>query len=161
MLVSLSFYLVVISSLLRIYSRSLCLFNASKERRGLLVEWVEKASFARLNKLFKINVIEQAYNVLLSDKNMQALIENPKAFIILVFPRLVPPSLVPDEYFMLKDFHFYKVACLADSEAHQAYLEKREKKCQKETLRQAPATGRSLSSSTVRPSAYKKKIHVV
>ena len=92
---------------------------------------------------------------------MQALIENPKAFIILVFPRLVPPSLVPDEYFMLKDFHFYKVACLADSEAHQAYLEKREKKCQKETLRQAPATGRSLSSSTVRPSAYKKKIHVV
>lgn len=122
---------------------------------------MEKASFARLNKLFKINVIEQAYNVLLSDKNMQALIENPKAFIILVFPRLVPPSLVPDEYFMLKDFHFYKVACLADSEAHQAYLEKREKKCQKETLRQAPATGRSLSSSTVRPSAYKKKIHVV
>ena len=93
---------------------------------------MEKASFARLNKLFKINVIEQAYNVLLSDKNMQALIENPKAFIILVFPRLVPPSLVPDEYFMLKDFHFYKVACLADSEAHQAYLEKREKKCQKE-----------------------------
>ncbi|KAL6322067.1 hypothetical protein AAG906_003469 [Vitis piasezkii] len=80
---------------------------------------------------------------------MQALIENPKAFIILVFPRLASPSLVPDEYFMLKDFHFYKVACLADSEAHQ------------ETLRQAPATGRPLSSSTVRPSAYKKKIHVL
>ena len=106
MLISLSFCLVVIFSLLRIYSQSLCSFNAGKERWGLLVEWVEKASFARLNKLFKINDVEQAHNVLLSDKNMQALIENPKAFIILVFPRLAPPSLVPNKYFMLKDFHF-------------------------------------------------------
>ncbi|KAL6323622.1 hypothetical protein AAG906_039216 [Vitis piasezkii] len=71
---------------------------------------------------------------------MQALTENPKAFIILVFPRLVSPSLVPDEYFMLKDFHFYKVACL------------------EETLRQAPATSRPLST-LLSSYAYKKKIH--
>ncbi|RVW93048.1 hypothetical protein CK203_032721 [Vitis vinifera] len=49
----------------------------SKERRGRLIEWVETASFVRLNKLFKIDTIEQAYKVLLSDKNLLALTEYP------------------------------------------------------------------------------------
>ncbi|KAL6316315.1 hypothetical protein AAG906_017948 [Vitis piasezkii] len=55
-----------------------------KERRGCLVEWVEKASFAQLNKLFKIDVVEWVDSVLFSDKKLLALIKYPKPFIILV-----------------------------------------------------------------------------
>ena len=128
MFLSLSFRLVVISSLLLIYSWSLCSFNVGKERQGLLVEWVEKVSFVHLNKLFEIDAIERAHSILLSDKNLHVLIKNPKSFIISVFPWLAPPSLVPDKHFVLKDLSFHEVARLADSEARQARLEKREKK---------------------------------
>ena len=43
--------------------------------RELLEKWVEKASFVRLNKLFKIDVDERAHSVLLSNKNLLALIK--------------------------------------------------------------------------------------
>ena len=89
---------------------------------------MEKASFARLNKLFEIDVAKQVYSVLLSNKNMLALIENPKLLIILVFSRLAHSSLVLDEHFMLKDLSSCKVVRLANSEAHQACLKEREKK---------------------------------
>ena len=142
MVLPFSSYLAIILSLLLTYSRSLCLSNASKERLGCLIEWMEKTSFACLNKLFEIDTAERAYNVLLSDKNLQALIENPKSFIILVFSRLASLSLILDEHFVLKDLPFYEIARLADSEAHQAHLEEREKKCQEITLRQAPIASR-------------------
>ena len=73
--------------------------------------------FHLLNKLFEIDAFEWAHKVLLSYNNLLALIDNPKSFIIPVFPRLTPPSLVPGEHFVLKDLPFYEVACLADSEA--------------------------------------------
>lgn len=91
---------------------------------------MEKASFAQFDKFFEINVAKRAHSVLLSDKNLLAPIENPKSFIIPVFPRLAPLSLVPSEHFMLKDLPFYEVACLADFEARQARLEEQEKKRQ-------------------------------
>ena len=89
---------------------------------------MEKAPFTLLNKLFEIDVVEQAYKVLLSDKNLLALIDNPKSFIIPVFSPLALSSLVPGEHFMLKDFSFYEVARLAYSETRQARLEERERK---------------------------------
>ena len=70
MLLSLSFCLVVISSWLLIYSRSLCSSNAGKGRQRCLEEWVEKASFARLNELFEIEATEWAHIFLLLDKNL-------------------------------------------------------------------------------------------
>ncbi|KAL6340225.1 hypothetical protein AAG906_040661 [Vitis piasezkii] len=84
-------------------------------KAGLLVEWMEKVSFVRLNKLFEIDAIERAHIVLLSNKNLHVLIKNPKSFIISVFPWLAPSSLVLDEHFVLKDLSFHEVACLADS----------------------------------------------
>ena len=89
---------------------------------------MEKAPFTLLNKLFEIDAVEQAYKVLLSDKNLLALIDNPNSFIIPVFSRLAPSSLVPGEHFMLKDFPFYEVARLAYSKTRQARLEERERK---------------------------------
>lgn len=88
---------------------------------------MEKTSFARLNKLFEIDIVERAHNVLLLDNNLLALIKNPKLFIPM-FPRLAPSTLVLNEHFVLKDLVFYEVACLEDSEARQACLEEREKK---------------------------------
>ena len=126
-----------------------------------LVEWVEKTSFIRLNKLFEIDVTERAYKVILSNKNLLALIDNPKSFIIPVFPHLALPSLVPSEHFMLKDLPFYKVAHLADSKVRQARLEERERKCQEWTLRQAPVAGHPSSSSVVRHLTQKRKEPVV
>lgn len=96
---------------------------------------MEKASFSHLNKLFEKYVAKQAHSVVLLDKNMQALIENPKPFIILVFPQLASLSLVFDEHFMLKVLPFYEVARLMDSETCQACLEEWEKKHQERVLR--------------------------
>ena len=76
MILPFSSCLATILSLLLTYSRSSCLSNTCKERWGRLAEWVEKASFAYLNKLFKIDAVEWAHNFLLSDKNLQVLIEN-------------------------------------------------------------------------------------
>ena len=44
--------------------------SVDKERRGRLVEWVEKASFDRLNKLFEITLNERNYQMLLSARNL-------------------------------------------------------------------------------------------
>lgn len=77
---------------------------------------MEKASFVWLNKLFELDAVERAHNVLLSDNNLLALIKNPKPFIPM-FPRLAHSTLVLNEHFVLKDLVFYEVACLADSKA--------------------------------------------
>ena len=75
---------------------------------------MEKVSFARLNKLFEIDTVERAHNVLLLDKNLQNLIKNPKSFIIPVFPWLVSLYSVPDEHIMLKNLHFYEVCSFGE-----------------------------------------------
>lgn len=67
------------------------------------MEWMEKASFTRLNKLFKIDAFERNHKLLLSDKNLLMLIDDPKLFIIPVFPYVAPLSLVLGEHFVLKD----------------------------------------------------------
>ena len=121
------------------------------------MEWVEKASFSRLNKLFEIDAAEWAHNFFLSDTNLHALIEYPMPFIILVFSRLASPSLVSHKHFVLNDLLFYKVACLADSEACQTYLEERDKKHKEGTLRQAQVASHLASSFVVRLYAQNKK----
>lgn len=77
--------------------------------RGRLVEWVEKASFERLNKLFEISVNECNHQILLTDKNLLAMVRESKLFNLPVLLRLAPKVLVPDEYHMLKDLHLYEV----------------------------------------------------
>ncbi|RVW34135.1 hypothetical protein CK203_084325 [Vitis vinifera] len=99
--------------------------------KGWAKEWMEKASFTRLNKLFEIDTSKRAYKVFLSDKNLLALIDNPKPFIIPVFPCLAPPSLTR--------------------------LEERERKRQEGTLRQVLTAGRPSSSFAVRPPTQKRK----
>ena len=58
------------------------------------------------------------------------LINDPKPFIIHVFPHVAFPSLVASEHFVLKDLSFYEVVRLADLKARQTRLELWEKKRQ-------------------------------
>ena len=48
--------------------------NAGPERKGHIVDWVEKASFACLNKLFKIDAKERHYGTLLTARNLMAVV---------------------------------------------------------------------------------------
>lgn len=96
---------------------------------------MEKTSFTRLNKLFKIDTSERNHKVLLSNKNLLALINETKLFIIPILFHVASLSLVPDKHFMLKYLPFYEVTRFADSEARQAHLKERQKKSQEGTLR--------------------------
>lgn len=96
-------------------STNKCSVHVSKDRRGHLVEWVEKSSFAPLNKLFKIDQTEWNLNVLLIEKNLRVVLAQVKSFVIPLLPRLAPTTLVSNEHFVIKDLPFYEVACLADT----------------------------------------------
>ena len=55
--------------------------------------------------------------MLLTEKNLESLLEHPQPFVILVFPRLAHPTLVPSEYFVLKNLSFYEVFRLTNAKA--------------------------------------------
>lgn len=63
------------------------LVYADKKRRGRLVEWVEKASFDRLNKLFMIASKEQNHQTLLTARNLLAFIQEPQPYVLPIIPR--------------------------------------------------------------------------
>lgn len=77
------------------------------ETRPPLVGWVEKAFFTRLNKLFKIDQAKQ--NHVLFMKNLKVILAHPKLFVILVFPRLAPPTLVSSSTLFKKTCPFTKL----------------------------------------------------
>ena len=52
-----------------------------------MVEWVEKASFDRLNMLFEITTIERHYLMLLSARNLLAVVQEPQSYILNILPR--------------------------------------------------------------------------
>ena len=46
------------------------------------MEWVEKASFDHLNKLFIISISEINYQTLLTNRNMLAVVRDPLSYIL-------------------------------------------------------------------------------
>lgn len=93
------------------------------------MEWVEKAYFYRPNKLFEISASELNHQILLTDKNLQAMVNESKLFIVSILPHLAHRVLVPNEYHVLKDLPSYEVTHVVDAKAHQDRLEQRGKKC--------------------------------
>ena len=73
-------------------SRTLLLyiFYAGKSRRGRLVNWVEKASFKKIQKLLEISERERYYEILLTVRNLRELSRSPSPNIIPVIPRPLP-----------------------------------------------------------------------
>ena len=119
--------------------------------RGRLVEWVEKASFDLLNKLFVISANERHHPTLLTDQNLLVVVQDSQSYIISILPRFAPRVLVPNKHHVLKDLPFYEEARAVDAKARQDWLDKKEKIHQKGTLRQAPSKGPPTTSSTAHP----------
>ncbi|KAL6332072.1 hypothetical protein AAG906_020751 [Vitis piasezkii] len=116
------------------------------DKRGRVVEWVEKASFDRLNKLFEITATEKHHQTLLAARNLLAVVREPQTYVINILPRKLPKKVVPGEHFVLKDLPFYKEVRKADAQARRARLTEREERRQEGTLRKAPGDKRSASS---------------
>lgn len=92
------------------------------------MEWVKKASFDQLNKLFEISATERNHQVLLMDNNLLSVIMESKPFILPILPRLAPRSLVLGEHHVLKDLLCYEVVRATDSKECHNCLEQKEKK---------------------------------
>ena len=77
--------------------------NAGPEKRGHIVDWVEKASFAYLNKLFEIDAKERHYKTLLSARNLMAVVRESQEYVVNILPRKMPKEVVPGEHYTVKD----------------------------------------------------------
>lgn len=81
------------------------------------MEWVEKASFDRLNKLFVISASEYHHQTLLTDQNLLLVVWEPQPYVFPILPRIAPKVLVFGEHHVLRDLPFYKEALAADVKA--------------------------------------------
>ncbi|RVX14160.1 hypothetical protein CK203_011366 [Vitis vinifera] len=113
----------------RPFSPNYSLVIPGPEKRGHLVDWVEKASFACLSKLFEIDAKERHYKTLLTARNLMAVVrESPREF---------------------KE---------ADVEKRRALLDNREKKKNEGTLRKAPGQKRGAASPANKAPAKRRKL---
>ena len=136
---------------------SLVADNAGPNKRGRVVEWVEKTSFVRLNKLFEITAAEMHHETLLTKRNLLVIVREPQAYVINILPRKLPKKVVSGEHFVLKDLLFYKEVRKADAQACRARLDEREGMRQEGTLRRAPGKKHSTPSLPTGALAKKKK----
>ena len=123
-----------------------------------MVEWVEKASFNRLNKLFEIAAGERNYQTLFSARNLWMVTQVSQPYTLNIIPRRLPKKVVSGEHFILQDLSFYTEARDADAQACQERLSQREVKRQEGTLRRAPGEKRPASLPPTRHSVEKKKM---
>ena len=82
--------------------------NAGPEKRGHLMDWVEKASFACLNKLFEIDSKERQCKMLLTARNLMAVVWEPQEYVINILPRKMPKEVVLGEHYTVKDLPVYQ-----------------------------------------------------
>ncbi|RVW98102.1 hypothetical protein CK203_029018 [Vitis vinifera] len=141
----------------RPFSPNYSLVLPGSDKRGHVVEWVEKASFVRLNKLFEITAAERQYATLLTAQNLMAVVRESREYIINILPRKLPKKVVPGEHYILKDLPFYKEVQQADAEKRRTLLDDRERRKKEGTLRKAPGKKWSASSPPASASAKKKK----
>ena len=72
-----------------------------KSRRGRLVNWVEKASFKKIQKLLEIFDQERHHEILLTARNLRELSRSPSPYIIPVIPRPLPTKIVNIEHYII------------------------------------------------------------
>ncbi|RVW67305.1 hypothetical protein CK203_064006 [Vitis vinifera] len=75
-------------------------------QEGRVVEWVEKASFLRLNKLFEVSAAERQYETLLTTRNLSAVVRESQEYVVNILSRKLPKKVVPGEHYVLKDLPF-------------------------------------------------------
>ena len=77
------------------------LVGVGTNKMGDLVEWVKKASFVCLNKLFKITTSEMNYQTLISAQNLLAVVRETRPYVLNILPKQLPKVVVPGEHFVL------------------------------------------------------------
>ena len=112
--------------------------NVGPEKRGHLVDWVEKASFGCLSKLFETDAKERQCKTLLTAWNLMAVVREPQEYVINILPRKMPKEVLPGEHYIVKDLPIYQALKEADAERRRVLLDNREKKQNEGTLRKAP-----------------------
>ena len=138
---------------------SFVVVNIGPELRGHLVDWVEKASFACLSKLFEIDAKERQCKTLLTARNLTAVVREPQEYVINILPRKMPKEVVPGEHYTVKDFPIYEALKEADAEKRRALLDNREKKKKNEgPLRKAPGQKRDADSPPKKTPAKRRKL---
>ncbi|RVX07556.1 hypothetical protein CK203_025151 [Vitis vinifera] len=128
-----------------------------QNKRGKLVEWVEKASFDRLNRLFEIAAVERSCEMLLSAQNLRSVMKEPQPYVLNILPRRLPEEVVAGEHFVLQDLPFYAAVQEVDAQTRKARLTDREDKRKEGLLRKAPGGKRSAPSPAGAPAKKKGK----
>lgn len=59
------------------------------------MEWVEKSSFVHLNKLFEITASERNHQMIISARNLLAVIRERQPYVFPIIPRRLPRVVVP------------------------------------------------------------------
>ncbi|RVW17506.1 hypothetical protein CK203_085525 [Vitis vinifera] len=114
----------------RPFSPNYSLVIPGQERRGHIVDWVEKVSFACLNKLFEIDATERCYKTLLTARNLMVVVRESQ------------------------EYEFKE----ADAEKRRALLDNREKKKNEGTLHKAPGQKRGAASPPNKAPTKKRKL---
>ncbi|RVW96687.1 hypothetical protein CK203_020390 [Vitis vinifera] len=126
---------------------------------GHLVDWVEKASFACVCKLFEIDPKERAYKTLLSARNLTEVVREPQEYVINILPRkLAKDEIVPGEHYTVKELPLYQEAKEADAERRRKLLEDRDQKKTEGTIRKAPGQKRGPDSPPKKTSGKRGKL---
>ena len=76
---------------------------AGKDRRGKLVHWVERTSFAKICRLLEISEQERHHEVLLTVKNLHDLSHHPSPYSVPIIPRHLPLKVVEGEHYVATD----------------------------------------------------------
>nr|CAN72094.1 hypothetical protein VITISV_009002 [Vitis vinifera] len=113
---------------------------SGQNKRGKLVEWVEKASFDRLNRLFEIAAVERSCEMLLSAQNLRSVMKEPQPYVLNILPRRLPEEVE------------------VDAQTRKARLTDREDKRKEGLLRKAPGGKRSAPSPAGAPAKKKGKV---
>ena len=85
------------------YFINIFFFCAGKSQRGKLVNWVEKASFKKIQRLLEISERERHHEILLTAQNLRELSRSPSAYIIPIIPRPLPAKIVEGEQYVIVD----------------------------------------------------------
>ena len=78
-------------------------FCVRKSQRGKLVNWVEKTSFKKIQRLLEISKQERHHEIILTAKNLRELSCSPSPYIIPVIPRPLPAEIVEGEHYIIVD----------------------------------------------------------
>nr|CAN75751.1 hypothetical protein VITISV_032953 [Vitis vinifera] len=141
----------------RPFSPNRSLVFPGTDKKGRVVEWVEKTSFDHLNKLFEITAAERHHQTLLTARNLLAVVREPQAYVTNILPGKLPKKVVSGKHFVLKDLPFYTEVRKADAQARRALLNEWEERRQEGTLRRAPGDKRSAPFPPAGVPAGKKK----